>query len=188
MAPLIAAIALAVITDLKLFSGGFLRIPFLFTEILFSYALLLHCVPPDAAHIGKGLALSFILYIASCSDAKTHEIPDSIHVLLLIDGLILLEPRKAVTGFFIVSVLFYLIAVLTHGGIGGGDIKLTAAAGWVLGPVGIVTGTVIGCSLLVLTYLLIYFRRDTRHKRYALAPCLSIGCFAAYLLTSQGGL
>lgn len=184
MAPLIAAIPLAVMTDFNLLRVGFLRIPFLFTEILFSYTVLLYCVPFDPAHVGKGLALSFILYIASYSDAKTHEIPDSIHVLLLIDGLILLEPRKAVTGFFIVSVLFYLIAVLTHGGIGGGDIKLTAAAGWVLGPVGVITGTVIGSVLLVMTYLLVYFRRDGRHKRYALAPYLSIGCFAAYLLTS----
>lgn len=188
MVPLIAAIPLAVITDIAFLRRNFLQIPFLFTEILFSYTCLLYCVPPNPAHVGKGLALSIILYIASYSDAKTHEISDSIHVLLFIDGLILLEPRKAVTGFFVVSVLFYLITVLTHGGIGGGDIKLTAAAGWVLGPAGVIAGTVIGCSLLVLTYLLIYSRRDTRHKRYALAPYLSIGCFAAYLLTSQGGL
>ncbi|MBW7573180.1 prepilin peptidase [Caproiciproducens faecalis] len=145
---------------------------------------LLYCIPHNPAHIVKGLAFVVILSIASYRDAKTHEIPDLIHVLLLIDGLILLEPQKAVTGFFIVSVLFYLIAVLTHGGIGGGDIKLIAAAGWVLGPVGVIIGTVIGSVLLVLTYLLIYFRRDPRHKRYALAPYLSIGCFAAYLLTS----
>jgi len=184
MAPLITAIPVSVIIDIAFLRKNFLQIPFLFSEILFSYTLLLYCVPPSPAHVGKGLALSIVLYIASYSDAKTHEIPDWIHALLLIDGLILLEPRKAVTGFFIVSVLFYLIAVLTHEGIGGGDIKLTAAAGWVLGPVGVVTGTVIGCSLLVLTYLLVYFRRDTRHKRYALAPYLSIGCFAAYLLTS----
>ena len=145
---------------------------------------LLYCVPHSPAHIVKGLAFAVILSIASYDDANTHEIPDWIHVLLLIDGLILLEPRKAAAGFFIVSVLFYLMAVFTHGGIGGGDIKLTAAAGWVLGPAGVLIGTVIGCSLFVLTYLLVYNRRDARHKRYALAPYLSIGCFAAYLLTS----
>ena len=184
MALLIAAIPLAVITDIAFQRRDFLQIPFLFTEILFSYTLLLYCVPPDPAHIGKGMALSFILYIASYCDAKTHEIPDLIHVLLLIDGLILLEPHNAAAGFFIVSVPFYLMAIFTHGGIGGGDIKLMAAAGWVLGPAGVITGTVIGSVLFVLTYLIIYSRRDARHKRYALAPYLSIGCFAAYLLTS----
>ena len=64
-------------------------------------------------------------------------------------------------------------------GIGGGDVKLAAATGFVLGAAANTIGTLTGILLFLIVYL-IAFRKGKR-KSYAMAPWLGTGCFFAYV-------
>ncbi len=90
------------------------------------------------------------LLVASWVDFKHQIIPDSMWVSILVGGVFILidaiitgEFNKQwiiskVIGFFAVSGLFFLVAVITGGrAMGGGDIKLMAAVGFVLGWKGV---------------------------------------------------
>lgn len=139
----------------------------------------------DPMLIAKGFFFSESLLLVAFIDGLTHEIPNGLLVPVLAAGLIDFQLMESMEGFFAVSLVFLLVSVLTHGGIGGGDVKLMAAAGFVLGPFGTVGGALIGLSLIYIFHLL--FRRNRcERKRYAMAPWLSAGCILSYLLT--GGI
>ena len=127
----------------------------------------------------KGSIFTFLLILAATCDAKTHEVPNFIPILILLDGLIFIQPVPAAIGFFAVSLPLLLIAILTGGGVGGGDIKLMAASGFFLGPEGVVIGTIIGMVFFLIVYLIFYGKKK---KMYAMAPYFGIGCFFACLL------
>ncbi len=67
-----------------------------------------------------------LLLIAALIDIKSRIIPDSISIILAAISLIPLEPTRII-GILIAVPL--LLAGLTIGGIGGGDIKITGACG-----------------------------------------------------------
>ena len=76
------------------------------------------------------LALFFlVLFLAAVSDIRKRIIPDWMPFLIAGVSLIPSEPVY-LTGLFVALPL--LIAGITVGGIGGGDIKLTGACGLVL--------------------------------------------------------
>lgn len=127
----------------------------------------------------KGLIFALLLIVAAYSDAKTQEIPDFIPILILLDGLIFIQPIPTAIGFFAVSLPLLLVAKITGGGVGGGDIKLMAACGFFLGPEGAVIGTIIGMVSFLIVYSIFYGKKK---KMYAMAPYFGIGCFFAYLL------
>jgi leader peptidase (prepilin peptidase)/N-methyltransferase len=129
----------------------------------------------------KGFIFTLLLIVAAYCDAKTQEIPNFIPILILLDGLIFIQPIPAAIGFFAVSFPLLLIAKITGGGVGGGDIKLMAACGFFLGPEGAVIGTIIGMVSFLIVYLIFYGKKK---KMYAMAPYFGIGCFFAYLLIS----
>ncbi|MFQ5716458.1 MAG: prepilin peptidase [Nitrospinales bacterium] len=77
------------------------------------------------------------LVAVAAIDLKHKIIPDRITLPGIVFGLAagtyLIGFRESLTGFFVGGGLFYAIAVLSKGGMGGGDIKLIAAAGALLG-------------------------------------------------------
>lgn len=136
----------------------------------------------DPMLIAKGFFFSESLLLVAFIDGLTHEIPNGLLVPVMAAGLIDFQLMESMEGFFAVSLVFLLVSVLTGGGIGGGDVKFMAAAGFVLGPFGAVGGALIGLFLFCLC-----FRRNCcEKKRYAMAPWLSAGCILSYLLT--GGI
>lgn len=88
-------------------------------------------------------------------------------------------------GFFIISIPFYIIAYLT-GGIGGGDIKLIAIAGLLLGYqatlVAFFIASILGGCMAI--YLLLTKQKD-RKSLIAFGPYLCIGIYFAYLYGNQ---
>lgn len=141
----------------------------------------------DPIQIAKGFFFAVSLLVIGIHDGLTHEIPNVFLLPVLASGLINFQPVPALEGFFAVSLLFLLFSRLTRGGIGGGDVKLMAAAGFVLGPFGVLGGALIGELLFLLACPLL--RRDHCEKKaYAMAPWLGTGCFLAYLFIPNGGI
>jgi len=78
----------------------------------------------------QGGFFAALLGAASAWDIKKRIIPDSICLGVALTGLLIFEPMKL---FGILAAVPFLLAALVFGGMGGGDIKLMAAAGLVLG-------------------------------------------------------
>lgn len=137
-----------------------------------------------------GLILASLLIIIAMIDIDTMEIYDRFHIFILVLALInlFITPLpllEHIIGFFIISLPFYIIAHIT-GGIGGGDIKLIAVSGFLLGYkatliaffIGIVIGGVIAVYLLMT-------KQKERKSMIAFGPYLCIGIYFAYLYGNQ---
>lgn len=86
-----------------------------------------------------------------------------------------LKWSDALIGFFIVSVPLYIAFLVTKGkGMGGGDIKLMAAAGLFLGWYYIVAALIVGCLLCVIIHPIRMKFFKAEHK-LAMGPYLSAG-------------
>ena len=91
------------------------------------------------------------LIVLSVIDWRTYEIPIGINIFILALGLITTvlhyeDWLNHVIGFFAVSVFIWIIILATKGrGMGGGDMKLMAVAGLMLGWKEIILAFVLGC-------------------------------------------
>lgn len=124
----------------------------------------------------KGILFLISLLIISFSDFKLQIIPDILLTPLICSGFIGVT-LNSVAGLFFPSVLFLLLAYFKNG-IGGGDIKMMAACGFVLGIYGAILAALIGLFLFLIVHLPSYLKN--KNKVYALAPCLSVGCFVVF--------
>ena len=141
-----------------------------------------------------GVSIETLLYALLCSalivlsviDFRTYEIPIGINVFILALGLVRLLTDYTrwydyVIGFFCVSVFLYLIYLVTKGrGIGGGDIKLMAVCGLLLGWKAIILAFAAGCILGSVIHLCRMKISGETHV-LAMGPYLSMGVFIAAL-------
>lgn len=129
-----------------------------------------------------GLFIS-LLFAASLWDLQKRIIPDTICVLIALTGLFIFEPMRLLGVFAAVP---FLLAALIRDGMGGGDIKLMAAAGLVLGLQKSMAAIIMGLTAMLVfhtIYTLIQrLRGRNSPKAYPLAPFLSLGCLATYFL------
>ena len=88
-----------------------------------------------------------VLCLASVFDVRTRIIPDWIHLLMLLASLI---PPGHIHPEGLLSAIPLLAVGMKCDGIGGGDIKLTAACGLVLGLTKTYTGLTLGLCFLLL--------------------------------------
>ncbi|MDE7266039.1 MAG: prepilin peptidase [Lachnospiraceae bacterium] len=134
--------------------------------------------------------LASALLALSVIDFRTYEIPFGFNLIIAALGLIrvltdLSNWTEYAIGFFAVSVPLYLIYIVTKGrGIGGGDIKLMAAAGLLLGWKRIVLALVIGCILGSVIHVIRMKVSKAEHV-LAMGPYLSMGIFIAALWGEQ---
>lgn len=129
------------------------------------------------------LALFFIiLSLAAVADIRKRIIPD--WMSLFIAGVSLIPPEPVyMTGLLVALPL--LIAGITVGGIGGGDIKLTGACGLVLGVERTLSGLLMALSFLLLFHVARRCVRKirkincetVREQAYPLVPFLLLGMF-----------
>ena len=135
-----------------------------------------------------------VLIILSVIDLRTFEIPIQLNVSILLLGLIRLGLDYEnwplyVIGFISVSGFLYLVLLLStwilkKEGIGGGDIKLMAAAGLLLGWKLIVLSLMLGCilgSIIQITIMAV----KKGEQMLAFGPYLSLGIIIAMIWGEQ---
>ena len=146
-----------------------------------------------------GASYYFVFYIALYSalcalsfiDFEHRIIPDGIVLFLLTAGILFnitrniinFEPTvliSAVAGFFAASVPLCVMAAVTGGGMGGGDIKLMAVCGLFLGWKNIILamfiGVFIACVVVAVEYIL---KIRGKEKTVVFGPFLSLGILIA---------
>lgn len=128
-----------------------------------------------------------ILLVISIIDFKIKIIPNQLNALLLMSGIWSSFVFQEVTfssrflGMFSVSIPMLVLAALCSGGLGGGDIKLMAASGMLLGIkwnifaacAGLFLGGLYGLFLLIT-------KRAERKDCFALGPFLCMGIATAF--------
>ncbi len=137
------------------------------------------------------------LIVLSVIDFRTNTIPVGINIFILFVGIITVMLQyfwfhcgldvviEHVIGFFAISIFLVIIFFATGGrGIGGGDIRLMAAAGLVLGWKNIILAFFLGC---VLASIIHPIRMKIGHvtKVLAFGPYLSAGIVTALLYGGQ---
>jgi leader peptidase (prepilin peptidase)/N-methyltransferase len=137
----------------------------------------------DSLLLLQGGLFIALLFAASLWDLRKRVIPDTICVFIALTGLFILEPMR-LSGVFAAVPL--LLAALIWDGMGGGDIKLMAATGLVLGLPKSMAAIIMGLTALLVFHAIRYIcqnlcGRDVP-RAYPLAPFLSLGCLAAYFL------
>ena len=139
--------------------------------------------------IVKGALFGLLLLSAAVWDMRSREIPNLIPALLLLCGLIGFRPAASAAGLFLVGGPFLLTAVLIKRdgfAIGGGDVKLMGACGFVLGVWPGLIQTVLSLALAVLAGLVecCLQKRPLSMVRLPLAPFFCFGGVSAYWLTA----
>lgn len=145
-----------------------------------------------------GLSIESLLYclltsaliVLSVIDFRTYEIPFGINVFILTLGLVRIVTdyhnwSQYVIGFLSVSLFLYLLYLVTRGrGVGGGDIKLMAASGLLLGWKLNVLAFALGCILGSVIHICRMKFSGEDHV-LALGPYLSMGIYLAVLFGEQ---
>nr|WP_288978445.1 A24 family peptidase [uncultured Blautia sp.] len=127
----------------------------------------------------QAIVFLLLLLAASVTDLKKRVVPDLLCMLIALSAAISFRPEQ-LWGIFIA--IPFLLAAVFCGGMGGGDIKLMAAAGLVMGfPAGIFA-TIVGLSLVLAYSVIVKICKKTQVIAVPLVPFLSVGCAAGYLI------
>lgn len=132
----------------------------------------------------KGMLFALFLFIASFHDIRTREVPNWLPIALIGSGLLQLQLVPSLLGLVATSLPYLLAAVITDGKIGGGDIKLMAACGFVLGPLGGMMQSIIGLTFVLLFAIGVAFRsgiRNAKQTALPLVPFLAAGGLLSFL-------
>lgn len=154
-------------------ANGFLYV-LVFAVTDFSLQSILYCLLMSA------------LLVLSVIDWRTYEIPIGINIFILCLGIlqVILDCTNwgdYVIGFLCVSIILEVLLLLSRGrAIGGGDVKLMAAAGLLLGWKKIILAFLLGCIIGSIIHLLRMKLSKADHV-LAMGPYLSIGIAIAVL-------
>lgn len=141
---------------------------------------------PNIALLGYCAAFSALL-VTTVIDWRTMEIPDSMWITVLIGGILVYIDElikegfdwhclsERVIGFFAASGVLFILAVITKGGMGGGDIKLMAACGFLLGWKVVLLSLVMGAAIGTLYLLFTAVKNKGKvQRKVPFAPHLSL--------------
>ena len=130
--------------------------------------------------------LTSALIVLSIIDFRQYIIPDKVNIVILVLGIIATivdqsQWKDHVIGFFLVSVILLIIYLVTVGrGIGGGDVKLMAVCGLLLGWKLIIFAFLLGCIIGSVIHL-IRMKVSGEGHVLAMGPYLSAGVAIAVL-------
>lgn len=134
--------------------------------------------------------LSSALIVLSVIDERTQEIPFGINVFIFVLGVVQVSIDHSnwsdyVIGFLAVSVVLEIILLASGGrAIGGGDVKLMAAAGLLLGWQQIVLAFFLGCIIGSVIHIA-RMKVAGAERMLAMGPYLSVGILISALWGEQ---
>lgn len=134
--------------------------------------------------------LASALVVLSVIDFQTYEIPLGINIFILVLGALTVFTDSSdwsshVIGFFAISIVLELIQWISKGrAIGGGDVKLMAAAGLFLGWKLIILAFFIACIAGAVIHV-IRMKVSNVGKVLAMGPYLSLGILISALWGNQ---
>lgn len=144
-----------------------------------------------------GYSVEFILLSLTCTilvnisfvDSLFLEIPDEHNLALSVIGISYIfmcsqNPVDAVLGFLAGGLLYLLMAIISGGGIGGGDIKLAAATGLILGLHNTLLSILYAFMLAFTGFvhnLFLAFQSKKKHNEFKMAQEMAFG---PYIVTS----
>lgn len=159
--------------------------------LFWRYQLPARYLIPRPLHMLYGILLLIGVLVMAEIDMKKQEIPNSVLLYFLALGLLRLgldwpNHLSYLSAFLLMGGLLLLIAIISGGNLGGGDIKLMALAGLCLGlrdvfialALASILASIIGLVLLLTKKI----RRDTP---IPFGPFLGAGIYLAYLFGSH---
>lgn len=131
-----------------------------------------------------------LMVCAAYTDIRKHEIPPMIWNSVAIISIFDFQAAHLL-GILAALPLFMIAVWIAPNRLGGGDIKLVAATGLVLGLQPTNYGIIIGLTLQVIVfciYALIkrFNKQEARNISLPLAPCLAIGFLTIYFMKIGG--
>lgn len=138
----------------------------------------------------QAVLFSLLLIMVSACDIKNREIPDSLQAAIALLSLLNFSLWN-LTG--VLTALPYLAVALAGdrpSGIGGGDIKLAAAMGIMLGLPSSVAASIMGLSAFIIYGLICSCVKRLMGRKekeaYPAGPFLAAGAAAAYFMKIEG--
>lgn len=132
----------------------------------------------------KYLFLACLLLVISFIDLEHYLIPDRLILVMLAGGVLVnlftrdLAIPSILGGMLVPAAALAVLAVVSRGGMGGGDIKLAGAAGVFLGWPGNAVALFLACLLAGLAGgLLLVLKRKKRKDPVPFAPFFTAGVF-----------
>ena len=147
------------------------------------------------------LLLCLLVQISLC-DVRTMRIPDRLNLAVLLLGIgkravpvlagqadvpavLLSFAGSVLSGLLAAALPMYLIAVAFPGSLGGGDIKLAAAAGVYLGAAGVLRGTGAGVVIAgIYAAGCLVLHKKTARQTFPLGPFLALGYLSQIICSS----
>lgn len=139
---------------------------------------------------------AWCLFVAALIDFRLKIIPNRLVVILLVVGTAFLIPQYfeynavfkslligSVVGLVLCFLLFYVMSVMTKGGVGMGDVKLFTALGWFFGVKGAVYTMILSLLLCVLFSVVLLVMRIKKAKDHIpFGPFIFAGYCASLIL------
>lgn len=144
---------------------------------------------PALLAVQAGLFFLLLLAVSIC-DIRSREIPDSLQLAIAALTFLCFLPGNLLG---ILGALPYLVVALFFGGthsIGGGDIKLAAATGVVLGLAASLTASILGLAVFTVYGVICSCVRRLHGQKgktaFPVGPFLAAGSAAAYFMKIGG--
>lgn len=153
------------------------------------YLLVFHCYGLSVDSLLYCLTFSALLAL-SVIDFRTFEIPVGFNYFILALGIVRVATDYTnwlnyVIGFFAVSLFLYLLILFSNGrAMGGGDMKLMATCGLLIGWKLIILAFLLGCILGSVIHI-IRMKVSGEGRVLAMGPYLAMGVMLAVLFGNQ---
>lgn len=121
------------------------------------------------------------LIYAGIYDVKKREIPDKVHLIILVSSLIAnFSLLKSLAGLIFISIPFIIPIYFDYNSVGGGDIKLAGAIGFFLGLNKGLASLIIGLTIALIFNKVIFRKKD--NEKFPLAPYIAIGSIISLII------
>ncbi len=130
------------------------------------------------------MLVSSILIMGAYFDFQSRIIPDWINVLILLAGLINIQPLESLAGFVLCPLPLLIMALIVNDSIGGGDIKIVAALGFANGIENTVVVLIMSLIFAILFTLLYYqMKRERSSLYFPFVPYVYLSWISAQIIS-----